>query len=136
MYILMRKYLFFIALWLVLSIANAQNVLPDDRKIRYTDASQLTLIGKIAPTSNRYHRVDTARYPALSEKERGRLILPSGLALVFQTNSPELWIIARYVASSGGFDLYIRSGQEWRYAFSGSASKSGEPFRYIADMDT
>jgi hypothetical protein len=130
-------FLFAFAAW-------AGNLCADDSNIRYTDASQLTLIGKIAPTPNPYHRVDTARYPALSEKERIRVQQSSGLALVFRTNSPELWIKTQYVSrrssvNDGGYDLYIRSGKgkkkEWLYAFSGIGSKSEASFRLIANMD-
>jgi lysophospholipase L1-like esterase len=142
MYILMRKYLFFIALWLVLSIVTAQNALPDDSNIRYTDASQLTLIGKIAPTPVFYHRVDTARYPGLSNSERRQVRHSSGLALVFRTNSPELWIKTKYaeratfnVTSFAGYDLYIKSGKEWLYAFSASPPQNDQPLRLIASMD-
>jgi lysophospholipase L1-like esterase len=147
-HIIMKKYrilsfLIITVLWTVSSVVNAQNTPPDDSKIRYIDASQLTLIGKIAPTPILYHRVDSARYPGLSKSERRQVRHSSGLALVFRTNSPELWIKTIYAEypsvnfiSFAGYDLYIKSGKEWLYAFSASPSKTGAPLRLIANMDT
>jgi lysophospholipase L1-like esterase len=138
----MKKSFIIITLWLVSSMANAQNALPNDSNIRYTDASQLTLIGKIASTPVLYHRVDSARYPGLSKSERRQVRHSSGLALVFRTNTPELWIKTQYVeypsvnfVSFAGYDLYIKSGKEWLYASSASPSKTGRPLRLVANMD-
>ena len=54
----------------------------------YTEASELTLIGKIhESTSNPYHRVDTTMYKGFTKSENKQVRMSSGIAVVFQTNS-------------------------------------------------
>jgi lysophospholipase L1-like esterase len=135
--------LLFISLCLVAAVANAQT---DDSHIRYFNASntsKLTLIGKLAPTPNLYHRVDTERYPTLSDTEKKLLRNPTGMALTFRTNSTEIWLKTQFVSrsstnfiSNAGYDLYIRSGGEWLYAYSAAGSSNGVPQKFIGNMDT
>ena len=59
------------------------------QKIQYefTEASDLTLIGKIIDTPNPYHRVDTVKYKGFTKAENIQVRCPAGLAVLFKTNS-------------------------------------------------
>ena len=54
----------------------------------WTEASDLTLIGKILDTPNPYHRVDTVRYKGFTKSENLQVRCPAGLAVLFRTDSP------------------------------------------------
>ena len=92
----------------------------------YTEASDLTLIGKIIDTPNPYHRVDTVRYKGFTKAENLQVRCPAGIAVLFRTDSPSITIQATgdfsYQANntmrlaSHGFDLYIRKDGEWLWA--------------------
>ena len=59
----------------------------------YTEASDLTLIGKIhKDTPNPYHRVDTAKFKGFTRSENGQVRMSSGIAVVFKTNSPSITV--------------------------------------------
>ena len=53
-----------------------------------TEASDLTMIGKILPTPNPYHRVDTVKYKGFTKSENTQVRCSAGLAVVFATDSP------------------------------------------------
>lgn len=114
----------------------------------YTEASRLTLIGKIHEnTPNPYHRVDTVRYKGFTATENDQVRMSSGIAVVFRTNSSAISIQTTYGKpgfptntngySGRGYDLYIRSEGEWIYAESGLPSDNNQdkPFTLISDMD-
>ena len=92
----------------------------------YTEASDLTLIGKIIDTPNPYHRVDTVRYKGFTKAENLQVRCPAGIAVLFRTDSPSITVQAEgdfsYQANntmrlaSHGFDLYIRKDGEWLWA--------------------
>ena len=92
----------------------------------YSEASDLTLIGKIIGTPNPYHRVDTVRYKGFTKAENLQVRCPAGIAVLFRTDSPSITIQAEgdfsYQANntmrlaSHGFDLYIRNDGEWLWA--------------------
>ena len=92
----------------------------------YTEASDLTLIGKIIDTPNPYHRVDTVRYKGFTKAENQQVRSSAGLAVLFRTDSPSITVKAEgdfsYQANntmrlaSHGFDLYIRKDGEWLWA--------------------
>ena len=91
-----------------------------------TEASSLTLVGKLMPTSNPYHRVDTVRYKGFTAAENEQVRCPAGMAVAFATDSPYIRIIGEgdlsYVAkntmylATHGYDLYIREGKRWLWA--------------------
>ncbi len=102
-------------------------------ELRYVDAQTLTHLGKMFKTENPYHRVETSAYPDLTPKEAELLRYPSGEAILFETNSAELWVrmkIGRKSPMNGmpnyatlGFTLYIENEQgEWQWAASHSGS--------------
>ena len=92
----------------------------------YTEASDLTLIGKIIVTPNPYHRVDTVKYKGFTKAENLQVRCPAGIAVLFRTDSPSITVRAEgdfsYQANntmrlaSHGFDLYIRKDGEWLWA--------------------
>ena len=92
----------------------------------YTEASDLTLIGKIIDTPNPYHRVDTVKYKGFTKSENRQVRCPAGIAVLFRTDSPSITVKAEgdfsYQANntmrlaSHGFDLYIRKDGEWLWA--------------------
>ena len=67
---------------------------PDKVKYVYTEASDLNLIGKILPTPNPYHRVDTVKYKGFTKGENKQVRSSAGLAVVFRTNSSSITIRA------------------------------------------
>ena len=92
----------------------------------YTEASDLTLIGKILDTPNPYHRVDTVRYKGFTKSENLQVRCPAGLAVLFRTDSPAITLKAvgdfsyqgdnTMLRASRGFDLYIRKDGKWLWA--------------------
>ena len=99
----------------------------DKPKHIYTEASELTLIGKILKdTPNPYHRVDTVKYKGFTPGENLQVRMSSGIAVLFRTNSSEILVKTEYGNpgypnntngfSGRGYDLYIRKGGEWIYA--------------------
>lgn len=94
---------------------------------QWTEASSLTLIGKLFPdTPNPYHRIDTVRFKGFTPKENAQLRMSSGLAVCFVTDSPYIYVKTDYANpangvnitgnSSRGYDLYIKKDGEWLWA--------------------
>ena len=107
----------------------AQTARPTPKNVQYvyTEASDLTLIGKIMDTPNPYHRVDTVKYKGFTKTENFQVRCPAGLAVVFRTNSGSISLKATgdwswrsnstMRLASQGFDLYIRQEDgSWRWA--------------------
>ena len=92
----------------------------------WTEASDLTLIGKILDTPNPYHRVDTVRYKGFTRSENLQVRCPAGLAVLFRTDAPAISLQAdgdfsymglnTMLLASRGFDLYIRENGKWLWA--------------------
>lgn len=100
---------------------------PKNVQYVYTEASDLTLIGKIMDTPNPYHRVDTVKYKGFTKTENFQVRCPAGLAVVFRTNSGSITLTATGDFSwrsnstmrlaSQGYDLYIKQADgSWRWA--------------------
>lgn len=97
----------------------------------WTEASELTLIGKMFPdTPNPYHRIDTVKYKGFTTGENAQVRMSSGLAVCFVTNSPYIYVKTDYAnpsnsvnitaISSRGYDLYIKKDGKWLWAGSGA----------------
>ena len=111
----------------------------------YTEASNLTLIGKIHEhTSNPYHRVDTSLYKGFTKSENSQVRMSSGIAVVFRTDSPSIVVKTNYGEviwpnntngfSARGYDLYIRQDGKWLFAGAGANDpQSPEKGLVIAD---
>ena len=116
--------------------------------LKYVKADTLALSGKIMPTANPYHRVDTCLYTGFGPTENFQVRCASGIAVFFKTNSTRISLKPLYgeyrrstVTSDLaqlGFDLYIKRDGEWIFAASGVRSKvnDGEPVNLISGMDT
>lgn len=103
---------------------------PEDVRYRFVEASDLTLLGKLMPTSNPYHRIDTAAYPVADRSVNNLVRTPGGLAVMFRTNSSTVSVQtvwgevyddpATMAMSYRGYDMYIKEGDRWIWAASGA----------------
>ena len=106
-----------------------------ENTVKYTDATRLTIVNKARPDSPDFQRLDVARYPDLTPIVARYYRQPTGLAIVFRTDSRNLY--ARWtttgqtpkvnspLVSQRGLDLYIRQNGEWVYAGSGNPKIRG-----------
>ena len=133
----MKKFILSILAVFVAATLNAQV---------WTEASDLTLVGKILDTPNPYHRVDTVRYKGFTKSENLQVRCPAGLAVLFRTDAPAISLQATgdftYQSNSTmrlashGFDLYIRKDGKWLWA-AAAAPGTRDPqaaFTLIKDM--
>ena len=138
----MKRILFLAAALLLTTSLTAQQP-----AIVYTEASDLTLTGKLFPdTPNPYHRLDTVRFKGFTPKENEQVRNSSGIAVAFRTDARSLTLLTRYGykgfptntngISARGFDLYIRRDGQWVYAASNvpSDAKLEKPFTLIKAM--
>ena len=88
----MKNHLTIFLLALSALAVNARNV-----EYVYTEAADLTLIGKLMPgkTQNPYHRVDTTLYKGFGKRENLLVRMSSGMGCVFKTNSKSISILTR-----------------------------------------
>ena len=116
----MNRLLLFFPLVMMAQAASAQT------KLRYTDATSLALLGKAWTGKPFFHRLDTAKYPALPSNVKKLLTYSAGLVISFKTNSTQ--IAAKWCTSSRkpgnnmtaiafeGLDLYIMREGQWQHA--------------------
>ncbi len=93
--------------------------------LKYTEASELTMVGKLmTDTPNPYHRVDTARFKGFTPPENAQVRMSAGLAVVFRTNSKVISVKTVYGKavefpsntsgfSARGYDLYMKRDGQW-----------------------
>lgn len=142
----MKKLILIIAAAVIATTALAQT--PKDVVYTFTEASDLNLIGKIHDnTPNPYHRVDTVKYKGFTAGENNQVRCPTGLAVLFKTNSTTISVKTEYgwqynaVNTMGiayrGYDLYIKDGGEWLWAASGATKpeKGNDNLVLIKNMD-
>ena len=130
--------------------------------IKYVDAATLTIAGKLSKTTNPYHRAEVSEYPSLKHGrsrtgkplEGSLLRMSTGVMVVFETNSPEIWVKPEYgftypfysmpMSASHGFNLYIEKEGKLCWAASRGRTvdaqgedkiKAERPLRLIANMD-
>lgn len=126
--------------------AAAQNL--KDIQIKYTEASDLTLIGKIMDTPNPYHRVDTVAYKGFTKGENIQVRCPSGIAVLFRTDSRVIAVQSEFgyeyrglntmPLAYRGYDLYIKKDGRWLWAgcnAPGFDEKSSVTTTIARDMD-
>ena len=116
-----------------------------NESFRYVDAEKLTLVGKIADTKNRYHRIDTVLYPDLPARVKVLLTNSAGLALSFKTNSSVItakWCVTKSKAASNltpiahkGLDLYIKRNGQWQFAGVGRPTGECTEDEIVENMD-
>ncbi len=111
----------------------------------YTEASELTLTGKLMTTPNPYHRVDTVRFKGFTKSENNQVRNSAGIAVAFRTDSKTISVLTNYGEvgwpnntsgfSARGYDLYIRQDGQWIWAGAGVPGDLGKPFNIISNMD-
>ena len=130
--------------------------------IKFVDAATLTIAGKLSKTTNPYHRAEVSEFPSLKEGRsrtgkplEGTLLrMSTGVMVIFETDSPEIWVKPEYgftypfysmpMAATHGFNLYIEKDGKLRWAASRGRTidaqgegkaKAEKPLRLIANMD-
>lgn len=97
-----------------------------DVTFQFTEASDLTLVGKVFPqTPNPYQRMDFTKYGGWDEKDIHLLEMSTGIIVSFKTDSPIITVKPEYSFITGGgasgfatrgFDLYIKKNGQWLWA--------------------
>ena len=131
--------------WLLICVGGRSFAGPADTLV-YTDAQQLTLIGKPFEGGPFYHRLDTATFPAMPPAVKRLLTHSAGLAISFKTNSTK--IAAKWCTSSRkpgnnmtaiafeGLDLYIKRDGRWQYAgVARPATNECNEYTVVQDME-
>lgn len=137
----MKSILISIALTLVTVMAAAQ---PNDGKMKFTEASELTLTGNLMPdTPNPYHRVDTVRFKGFTESENAQVRMSAGIAVAFRTDSKKIEVKTVFTnpvltnnsggIATRGYDLYIRKDGKWLWA--GDATAPTDPEKTCTVVD-
>ena len=111
-------------------------------KLKYVDATELTLVGKLCPTTNPYHRVEVDKIQGITKSEARLLRQASGLAIAFKTNASTIGVKADYgtasswnsyapLAATTGFNLFIKDAEgEWTWAASRAHKITPHPSRF------
>ena len=134
---------------LLLLAAGVASAAARDAEYVYTEAADLTLVGKLMPgkTANPYHRVDTTLYKGFTKRENILVRMSSGMACAFRTDSKSIRILTEYgdrddpvsttLVTACGYDLYIRTEGRWRWAASGvnNRDRMDRPLALIDNMD-
>lgn len=120
----MKKIISFLLFVSVCITVAAQD--PKKTDFSFTEASDLTLIGKIMDTPNPYHRVDTCVYKGFTKNENRQVRCSAGLAVLFSTDSPIISVKTEYgyqaqhsttmTLADRGYDLYIKKDGRWLWA--------------------
>ena len=111
----MKRILFSLILTGISFLMGAQT--PSSSRFVYTEASDLTLTGKLMDTPNPYHRVDTVKFKGFTTSENNQVRNSAGIGVAFRTNSKNISILTEYGDvgypnntggfSARGYDLYI-----------------------------
>lgn len=121
----MKKLSLLLFIFFLSFLASAQELSEVD--IVFVDATELNIIGKVMDTPNPYDRVDTVKYKGFTKSESEQVRCPSGIAVVFRTNSRIITIKTEFGGYNTfkantmpmayrGYDLYIRKASEWVWA--------------------
>ena len=127
-----RFVLTFAALLLCLCMAGQK------KQYKYVSAEELTIIGKVLPTSEPYTRIDTSVYKFDDKVAMKYAGYSTGLAVVFKTDSRNINAKWKTSGANGGanmtailqkgLDLYIRKDGEWVFAGVGSPKMGKAPY--------
>ncbi|MBR5175975.1 MAG: SGNH/GDSL hydrolase family protein [Bacteroidales bacterium] len=136
----MRRLL--IPVLMVMALSAAAQTSP---RVVYTEASSLTLTGKLMDTPNPYHRVDTVRFKGFTKSENNQVRNSAGIAVAFRTNAKSISVLTEYGDvgwpnntggfSARGYDLYIKRDGRWIWAGAGVPGDLTKPFNVISNMD-
>ena len=143
----MKSFALTLMLSLAMLSAAAQNITPSNQKYAFTEASDLTVIGKLFDTPVPYARVDTVKYKGWTKTQNFQVRCASGIAIVFRTNSSSIMLKPEYgqlyygvttnVLAHRGFDLYIKENGKWLWAAAASPAegKHDQPFILASNLD-
>lgn len=143
----MKSFALTLMLSLAMLSAAAQNITPSNQKYTFTEASDLTVIGKLFDTPVPYARVDTVKYKGWTKTQNFQVRCASGIAIVFRTNSSSIMLKPEYgqlyygvttnVLAHRGFDLYIKENGKWLWAAAASPAegKHDQPFILASNLD-
>ena len=92
----MKSFALTLMLSLAMLSAAAQNITPSNQKYAFTEASDLTVIGKLFDTPVPYARVDTVKYKGWTKTQNFQVRCASGIAIVFRTNSSSIMLKPEY----------------------------------------
>ena len=140
----MRKILLFIV-----GLALSLSLFAQGVNYQFTEASDLTITGKVFDTPNPYQRMDFERFGGWVEKDINLLEMSCGIIVSFKTNSPVIAVKPEFLSISGtdasgfaarGFDLYIKRDGKWLWAGSCAYGKdiekeNGKIHRLVYSMD-
>lgn len=100
------------------------------KEYKFVDASTFTVANKAQQSDYLYQRLDTLKYPELTDRQKNYFTFSTGIGLRFRTNSPD--IRAKWeqrdlntrnnnnTTSTNGLDLYIKDKNgKWIYAGQG-----------------
>ena len=108
------------------------------QQLKYVDAAELNIIGKVLPTPKPFTRVDTEKYHFEDKVIERYANYSTGLMVVFSTDSKT--IAAKWKTSSAnagynmtsivckGLDLYIKKDGKWIFAGVGSPKMGQAPY--------
>ena len=120
---MLKRLITVIALLAITVMSLAQEA--KDVKFSYTEASTLTMVGKMFPdTPKPYERLDYEKHKGFNEKDISLVKMSSGLAVSFKTDSPIITVRGRMESfraagdphAHRGFDLYIKKDGKWLWA--------------------
>lgn len=107
------------------------------RTYKYTDASELNVIGKVLPTPKPFTRLDTAKYKFDDKVAMRYAGYSTGLSVLFKTDSKNIsakWVTSGANAGANmtaivqkGLDLYIKQDGEWVFAGVGTPDMRKAP---------
>lgn len=137
-------------LTLLIGIALAYAAFAQNEEYVFTEASDLTIVGKVFPdTPNPYQRMDFTKYEGWDAKDIDLLEMPSGIIVSFKTDSPIIVVKPEFsylhytnasCIASRGFDLYIKKDGEWLWAGMcayrhKTESENGKVRKLVGNMD-
>ncbi|MCM1504381.1 MAG: SGNH/GDSL hydrolase family protein [Muribaculum sp.] len=121
----------------------------DTKKVDYIDAADsLTVINKAQPGGEPLKRIEVDKYPGLTDKVREYYGMSTGIAVLFRTDSPNIYAkwttddnskgVNTTVIAQKGLDLYIRDDGKWIFAGYGKPKYVGKEHKstIVANMDS
>ena len=121
----------FLCFWL---LAAAFSAAAQNAEYVYTEAADLTLVGKLMPgkTANPYHRVDTSLYHGFTQRENLLVRMTSGMACAFRTNSRSISILTRYGEMDDPVNTALISA---RGSGANSRKNLDQPLTLVSNLD-
>lgn len=123
---------------LTLSLLMAFGVMASSQQLKYVDASELNVIGKVLPTPKPFTRLDTEKYKFDDKVIERYANFSTGLMVLFSTDSRTIaanWTTSEANAGYNmtsilykGLDLYIKKDGKWVFAGVGSPKMTKGPY--------